>query len=78
MIHAIDESKNLTTLRVVEGDLLKDFKSMYLTFQATPKEKGSVVKITIEYEKLKGHIPDPHTLAKLLADIVREIGSHLA
>ncbi|XP_028752527.1 MLP-like protein 28 [Neltuma alba] len=77
-IHAVDASKNLITFRVVEGDILKDFKSMDITLQATPKDKGSLVHVTMEYEKLKGHIPDPHTLTKFATDVVRDVGSHLA
>ncbi|KAI9091343.1 hypothetical protein K1719_028154 [Acacia pycnantha] len=78
VIHAIDEIKNLITLRVVEGDILKDFKCMDITIQTTPKEKGSVVHVTLEYEKLKGHIPDPHTLAQVITQSFRDVGSHLA
>ncbi|KAI9074489.1 hypothetical protein K1719_028157 [Acacia pycnantha] len=80
VIHAIDESKNLITLRVVEGDIyiLKDFKCMDITIQTTPKEKGSVVHVTLEYEKLKSHIPDPHTLAQVITHTFRDVGSHLA
>ncbi|XP_028790591.1 MLP-like protein 28 isoform X2 [Neltuma alba] len=77
-IHAVDASKNPITFRVVEGDILKDFKSMDITLQATPKDKGSLEHVTMEYEKLKGHIPDPHTLTKFATDVVRDVGSHLA
>ncbi|XP_054824885.1 MLP-like protein 28 [Prosopis cineraria] len=65
VIRAIDGNKNLITLRAVEGDTMKDFKSMDITLQATPKDKGSVVRVTLEYERLKGHVPDPHTLTQL-------------
>ncbi|KAK4264022.1 hypothetical protein QN277_029364 [Acacia crassicarpa] len=78
VIHAIDESKKLITLRVVEGDILKDFKCMDIIIQTTPKEKGSVVHLTFEYEKLKIDIPDPHTLAQVITHVCRDVGSHLA
>ncbi|KAK4264021.1 hypothetical protein QN277_029363 [Acacia crassicarpa] len=76
MINAIDESKNLITMRVVEEDIPKDFKCMDITIETTPKEKGCVVHVTFEYEKLKGHIP--HSLTQVITHIYRDVGSHLA
>ncbi|XP_028752497.1 MLP-like protein 28 [Neltuma alba] len=77
VIEAIDADKNLITLRVVEGDILKDFKALSATLHAIPKDKGSLVHVIIEYEKLKGHIPDPHTLVDFGAELVRDIDAHL-
>ncbi|KAF7827614.1 ribonuclease 3-like protein 2 [Senna tora] len=43
MIKAIDPQKNLITFKVIEGDLLKDYKSFHITIQGIPKNKGSVL-----------------------------------
>ncbi|KAF7827619.1 MLP-like protein 28 [Senna tora] len=77
VIEAIDPAKNLITLRVLEGDILNDYKSIKVTFQATPKDQGSLVHVTVEYEKLKGHIPDPHSLADLGVEVAKDIDAHL-
>ncbi|KAF7827622.1 MLP-like protein 28 [Senna tora] len=77
VIEAIDPTKNLITLRVLEGDLLNYYKSIKMTFQTTSKEKGSLVHVTVEYEKLKGHIPDPHSLANLGVEVSKDIDAHL-
>ena len=77
VIEAIDENKNLITMRMVEGDALKDYKTFNLTIHAIPKDKGSLVHVTMEYEKLKGHIPDPHTLIDFVAEVARDIDAHL-
>ena len=77
VIEAIDANKNLITLRVVEGDILKEYKTIILTIQAIPKDKGSLVYVTREYERLKGHIPDPHTLIDFVAEVARDIDAHL-
>ncbi|KAF7827616.1 MLP-like protein 28 [Senna tora] len=76
-VHAIDPTKNLFTLRVLEGDLLNDYKSVKVTFQATPKDKGSLVHVTVEYEKLKGHIPDLHSIANMAVEVSKDIDAHL-
>ena len=78
VIEAIDANKNLITLRVVEGDVLKEYKTINLTIGAISKDKGSLVHVTMEYERLKGHIPDPHTLLDLVAELARDIDAHLA
>ncbi|KAF7827615.1 MLP-like protein 28 [Senna tora] len=77
VIEAIDPTKNLITLRVIDGDLLNDYKSVKATFQATPKDKGSLVHVTVEYEKLKGHISDPHSLTDMLVQVCRDVDAHL-
>ena len=41
-------------MRVIEGDLMKEYKNFVLTIQATPKHEGSgsIVHWHIEYEKI--------------------------
>ncbi|KAI9074488.1 hypothetical protein K1719_043550 [Acacia pycnantha] len=77
VIETLDADKNLITLRVVEGDVLKDYKSLNVTFHAIPKDKGSLVHVTMEYEKLGGHIPNPHSLMELATELARDIDAHL-
>ena len=77
VIEAIDPQKNLITLRVIEGDLLKEYKSFKVTLQANPKDKGCLVHWTMEYEKLKGHIPDPHSLMQVVVDLSKDLDAHL-
>lgn len=44
-VEAVDPENNLITFRIIEGDVMKDYKSFVSTVQATPKrgEPGSVV-----------------------------------
>ncbi|KAL0664739.1 hypothetical protein Bca4012_101577 [Brassica carinata] len=53
-VEAVDPEKNLIKFRVIEGDMMKDFKSFVSTIQVIPKhgEPGSVVKWHMEYEKI--------------------------
>ncbi|KAF7827617.1 MLP-like protein 28 [Senna tora] len=77
VIEAIDPAKKLITFKVIEGDVLDHYKSFKATIQVSPKEKGSVIHWTYEYEKLHGAIPNPHTLMEIVATMSREIDAHL-
>ncbi|KAF7827664.1 MLP-like protein 28 [Senna tora] len=78
LIESIDGKNNKMTFKVIEGDLLKDYKSFKFILHVTPQEeKGSIAHWTLEYEKLKDHIPDPHTLLQLVTDVSKDIDAHL-
>ncbi|MBA0819574.1 hypothetical protein Gohar_021112, partial [Gossypium harknessii] len=64
VVEAVDSDKNLVTFRVIEGDLMEEYKSFVITIQVSPKSEGSgsVVHWTLEYEKLHGGIAHPETL----------------
>ncbi|CAH2033685.1 unnamed protein product [Thlaspi arvense] len=66
-IEALDSEKNLMVARVIEGDLMKEFKSFLITIQATPKQRGpgSVVKCHIKYEKIDEKVAHPETILEL-------------
>ncbi|GMI75179.1 MLP-like protein 28 [Hibiscus trionum] len=79
VIEAIDPDKNLITFRVIEGDVLKEHKSFSLSLQASPKGRGSgsIVHVTLEYEKLHDGVADPESLLQLLVDLTKDIDAHL-
>ena len=78
-VEAIDDEKNSTTFNVIEGDLLKLYKTIVITVQATPKHggSGSVVQWTLEYEKLNANIPDPKTLLEFVINVTKDIDAKL-
>ncbi|CAH8351880.1 unnamed protein product [Eruca vesicaria subsp. sativa] len=63
-IEALEPEKNLMVVKILEGDLMKEFKSFLMTIQATPKQRGpgSVVKCHTKYEKIDEKVPDPESL----------------
>ncbi|MFQ6629508.1 hypothetical protein Gotur_006590 [Gossypium turneri] len=79
LVEAVDPDKNLVTFRVVEGDLLEEYKSFVITIQVSPKSEGSgsVVHWTLEYEKLHGGIAHPETLLQFVQDVSKDIDAHL-
>ncbi|XVF85393.1 hypothetical protein PTKIN_Ptkin17bG0114400 [Pterospermum kingtungense] len=80
VVEAIDPEKNAVTLRVIEGDLMKEYKSFAAHIQASPNPKGegsSIVHWTLEYERLHDAIAHPETLLQLCVDISKDIDAHL-
>ncbi|CAH2066642.1 unnamed protein product [Thlaspi arvense] len=60
-IEAEEPEKNLITFRVIEGDLLKEYKSFVITIQANFKQggPGSTVHWHVEYEKVDEKVAHP-------------------
>jgi len=76
-IEAIDETNKSITFKVIEGDLLKEYKSFKIFVQASPKGEGSLVHWSMEYEKLKEDVPEPKTLLQFAVDMSKDIDGHL-
>ncbi|XP_061341106.1 MLP-like protein 34 [Gastrolobium bilobum] len=76
-VEAIDKGNNKTTFKVLEGDLLQHYKSFNFIIQVIPQKEGSMVHWTMEYEKLKDHFPDPHSLLQWAIELIRDIDAHL-
>ncbi|KAK7837452.1 mlp-like protein 28 [Quercus suber] len=77
VIEAIDKKNNSVTFKVIEGDLMEEYKNIKITIQATPKGKGSLVHWTMEYEKLHENIVEPNTLLQLALDLSKDLDAHL-
>ncbi|XP_039034044.1 MLP-like protein 28 [Hibiscus syriacus] len=79
VIEAVEPDKNLITVRVLEGDLMEEFKSFLMTIQVSSKSGGSgaVVHFTMEYEKLHDGISHPESVLQLLVDLSKGMDAHL-
>lgn len=78
-VEAVEPEKNLITFRVIEGDVMKDYKSFVSTIQVTPKHggSGSVVNLHIEYEKVSEDVDPPETILQLSIEIIKDIDEYL-
>ena len=78
-IEAVEPDKNLITFRVIEGDLMKEYKSFLITIQVTPKHggPGSIVHWHLEYEKISDEVAHPETLLQFCVEVSQEIDEHL-
>ncbi|OMO99733.1 hypothetical protein COLO4_13118 [Corchorus olitorius] len=79
VIEAVDEAKNAITFRVIEGDLLKEYKTFLFHIQGTPKSDGNgcIVHWILEYEKLHDGVDHPETLLQFVADVSKDIDAHI-
>ncbi|OAY25252.1 MLP-like protein 28 [Manihot esculenta] len=77
VIETIDDVNLLIVFKVIEGDLLEEFKNFKVTVQVTPKGEGSVVRWTLEYEKIHENIPDPYSLLEIIVQNSKDVSAHL-
>ncbi|PPD95035.1 hypothetical protein GOBAR_DD07933 [Gossypium barbadense] len=59
------------------GELLKDFKSVVLKSQVSPKSQDCILHWTLEYEKLHEGIPNPQTMLRFVIQICKDMDSHI-
>ncbi|KAJ4840589.1 hypothetical protein Tsubulata_021424 [Turnera subulata] len=78
VVEAIDDVNLSTTFKVIEGDLLTEFKDFKATVKATPKAngEGAIAHWHFEYEKLHEGIPDPHSLLEFTIHMTKDIDDH--
>ena len=77
IVEAIDEKNKSITFKVIEGDILKQYKSFKILLQAIPKGDFTLVHWTFEYEKLNKDIPAPLKLLGFLIHLNEHIDDHL-
>ena len=80
LVEAIDDENNSISFKVLEGDLLEQYKSLRVVMKCIPKaDKKSVIHWTVEYEKLHDEIIDPQTLLdEFLTGLSKDLEKHLA
>ncbi|KAL1189913.1 MLP-like protein 34 [Cardamine amara subsp. amara] len=79
-IEAVEPEKNLITFRVLEGDLMKEYKSFVITIQVTPAKHGgpgSIVHWHLEYEKISDEVAHPETLLQFCVEMSKEVDEYL-
>ena len=77
IVEEIDDEKNLTTFKVIEGHLLDKYNSFYVTVQAIPKgEHSCLARWTIKYEKKSEDVPDPQGIVNLAIEMTKGIEAH--
>ncbi|KAI3890623.1 hypothetical protein MKX03_002388 [Papaver bracteatum] len=64
---------------VVEGDLMNDYKKFEVTLAVNPKATGhgSIVRWTVDYEKIKEDSPVPMPYLATFQQTIEDLNSHL-
>ena len=77
IIEKKDDENYSITWKIVDGDLLKEYKSFKMGVQATPTGTGSLVHMTFEYENNNGCSQEPHSLKEFTLHNVKNIHAYL-
>lgn len=62
--------------KVIEGDLLKEFKSFTIIVHVIPKDKITGVKWIFEFEKIHDEGPYPTKLIDYCVALTKDIEAH--
>ncbi|CAK9318403.1 unnamed protein product [Citrullus colocynthis] len=77
IIEEVDEENNSITFKVIGGDITEEYKDFRIKIQCIPKNRGSIVHWTLEYEKLHDEIPDSYNLLQFCVSVSKDIDVHL-
>ncbi|OMO99744.1 hypothetical protein COLO4_13108 [Corchorus olitorius] len=79
VVEGIDRKNYLISYRVIEGDVMKEFKSFVVKLQSIPKSQGEgcIARWTFEYEKLHEGVSFPKSFLELGKQVSKDVDSHL-
>lgn len=73
----VDDAKMLVRHKLVEGELLSQYKSLDFICEVVPiNEESSLVKWTLDYEKVHPDNPEPSAMMDVLVTIAKDIDDH--
>ncbi|KAL2929159.1 MLP-like protein 43 [Bienertia sinuspersici] len=76
-IEKVDGENRLMRQKLIEGDLMDDYKSLVFICHVVPKDKEtSIVKWILEYEKVHAGAPEPSALMDCLLALAKDIDDH--
>ncbi|ONI30553.1 hypothetical protein PRUPE_1G258100 [Prunus persica] len=76
-IDAVDEANKSVAYKVIDGDLLKYYKSFKCILTVTPKGDGSLVKWSSVFEKAHEQIPDPSLIKDFAVQNFQELDAYV-
>ncbi|XP_062110250.1 MLP-like protein 423 [Humulus lupulus] len=77
-VEVVDDPKKIFGFSVIDGDLLKYYKSFKSSVQVVPKDEGSLLKWSCEYEKTADDIPDPTVVKDFAVKSFKELDDYIA
>ncbi|KAH7832923.1 hypothetical protein Vadar_001355 [Vaccinium darrowii] len=76
IVEAIDEETKTVTYKVIEGDLMEQYKDFKATVHVDTKGESNLVTWTFEYEKLSEKVEDPNDLLDYVINLSKDIETH--
>ncbi|KAJ9708437.1 hypothetical protein PVL29_000465 [Vitis rotundifolia] len=75
-VESVDDENKLITFKVLDGEIMNHFKSFKSNLQVKAKDEGSLVKWTLEYEKVNEDVPNPDAYLEFAVNVTKDIESH--
>ncbi|KAK4433006.1 MLP-like protein 28 [Sesamum alatum] len=75
-IQTIDEEKKLIEFKMLEGDLMEEYKTFLITLHIETKGDIDLVTWTLEYEMLNEDVEHPISLLSFFIDLTKDIETH--
>ncbi|KGN49635.1 MLP-like protein 329 [Cucumis sativus] len=73
-----DDENLQISFTVIEGDMLKKYRSMKISYHSVPKgPQQCVLYVTLEYEKYDPTTPDPYNYLQLIAKAIKDLENYL-
>ncbi|MBA0782017.1 hypothetical protein Gotri_002889 [Gossypium trilobum] len=73
----LDDKDSTILNKLVEGEIMKAFKSWKSIFNVMPMGEGSLVKWTTEFEKQNDDVPDPVRYGEFLTTWAKNVDIYL-
>ncbi|KAL4303234.1 hypothetical protein GQ457_10G027040 [Hibiscus cannabinus] len=77
LYESVDDKNKKMVFKMVEGEVLKYYKSWRTVFNISPMGEGSLVKWSMEFEKQNDDVPDPVEYADFLVTLAKNIDAYL-
>ncbi|XP_030971798.1 MLP-like protein 43 [Quercus lobata] len=77
VFETLDDKNHLVVYKVIGGILKEMYKSFKFILQAIPKGEGSLVRWTLEYEKLNADDPDASSMLQFCVGQSKDVDAHL-
>ncbi|KAL2929996.1 MLP-like protein 31 [Bienertia sinuspersici] len=76
LVEAIDEENKSVRFKIIEGDLLKEFKSLTISVHVVPRGELTAVLWSAEFEKIADDGPYPTKIMDFCIHVTRDVESH--
>lgn len=76
-IEAVDLENKSMTYSIIGGEMLEYYKTFKGTITVTPKDGGSLLKWSGEFEKTGHEVADPHVIKDFAVKNFKEIDEYL-
>ncbi|KAK1425704.1 hypothetical protein QVD17_21059 [Tagetes erecta] len=76
LIESVNEENHTVVFKVIEGDLVDEYKSFKSMWHVEPKGDKQVGTVTLEFERADTSVPYPTSLLDYVCNIIKDMDAH--